>query len=765
MNRWIRAARWLGIACVFGVNGSAFAEDHLIENRRDVLIIDDTEWGDTYVGKYTEGNRLKLIADFDVTDTSDLTLTSGNAFVGYAGASSNNTVEVSLSNSTWQASSLNIGATNNSGNSVVVKDHGNLVVSGGVNILGVGNTLTLGSAGSLDVGTTFNASMDGFIYETGNTLKVRGELSGLDQVESNRTVNLIGSEARWNFGSNLFAVGGLSNSNNVSFEDGASASISHATLGAGGNYNAMDLSGIDTELTVNNLVIGAAGTMTNQMFVSDGARTHVLDALTIAGTGNSLQVTNGGWLEVEMDFNANMSGFELQTGGGLEAHRNLFMDGISNGVNVVLNGTNALWNRTGLTLNIGSSTNDGNNSLVVENGAQALADQFQMTGENNKLTIIKGGFVQIGQIQIGETNSIDNTVLIADGGNLVLEGLGSYIHDENSLTLINGGRLTVKEDFGAAIGWNTNATFYWRDGGILECQGEAPVFSEYNINDQFVERGTLFLRDGQILMLNGSNAAWTAGADNLHIGDLSSGNALIVTNGALVDVATMTMGDFAEGGDRNQIFISGSNSTIQVAGDVEIGGRTLDGEWVDGGSDNVLLITDGGALNTGGSLTVGGSNNSIALKGTDLSVAGGMVFHGEGQQLLIGSGSILTNGGLFELTGSEAKIIVSGTNSVLSTHNGMNLNGDNLLVCVTNVGLLANGGDLNIAGSNNLVAVASGGIIFNAGGMSVTGAGHNQLFVTGEATELTAQGDVTLAGTDISIDLLDGAMLTNSGAF
>ncbi len=647
---------------MLGASGNLFAqEDHLIENQRTNIIY-NTEWGDTYLGKYTDGNGLYV--------TNPATLTSkGNAYVGFLPSASNNTAWVSTGVSSWIIDgSLQIGGTNNAGNTVTVQDRGTIEIEG-LSILGAanGNTFTLGTNGTLYVKSDFNASMDGFIYEAENTLKVGGELSGLDNVEERRIVSLIGSNATWSFGGDLLTIGGLSDSNHVSFESGATVSVSNATLGAGGDYNSlaitggsifsvsnatlgaggdfnsMTLSDNGTAFSVNNLAIGSLATMTNELVISTGARTHILDSLTIQGAGNSLQVTNGGWLEVEMDFDATMAGFELQNGGGLEAHRNLTLDAITNGVRVVLDGENALWDRGGLDLNIGSTFTNGGNSLVVENGARAQGNQlnFGTSSAGNSLDVTTDGEVRVGTLIVGSGND----VAMEHGGNLIIEGGGSIL--DGNLSVTKGGKLTFESDYDLG----GDGTLYWQDGGILEAQGAAPIFNSMVVNGEYIEYGTLFLQRGQILVLNGSNATWNAAAHNLHIGDLSSGNALLVTNGANANVKSMTIGDFKEGGNDNLVLITGDGSEIRSFGDIEVGGRLLAGEWYNGGISNMITVGDGGTLTALGTLH---NRNTTGTSGLDIK-PGGVVdvqdyYQASGAYLNIYTDASGTNAGLLHAT-------------------------------------------------------------------------------------------------------------------
>jgi hypothetical protein len=629
MNKWIKVVSVPYIAIC--IAGSIQAQtDYLIENQRDVFILNNTSWGDTYIGKYTSDNDLLLVDNPAVINTNALKLTTGNAYVGYLGSASNNTVEISLSNSTWRATSLTIGATNNAGNLVTVSSNGTLEVESGIVISGAtnGNGLVLNQTGTLFVKSDFDASMEGFFYGTNTTLKIGGELSGLNSVESNRTVYLTGASATWALDGNQLTVGGLSGSNQVFV-----------------NNNAL--------VAVSNLVIGASGTTSNAFVIDTGARSVVYSNLSILGTGNSLQVTNGGWLEVEMDFDTSMAGFELQMGGGLEAHGNLMMDGISNGINVVLDGENAIWDRSGQSMNIGAATNGGNNSLTVQNDASALASNVTLGAfsDGNSLTIISNGLVQIDSIIIGATNSADNAVVVSDGGTLILDSTNSFINADNSLLFENGGKLVVEQDFRDAITWTNDGHFTWGYGGILEAHGEAPVFPGW-IDEQgnYIEDGRLFLNNGKTLILNGTNARWSASAFNLHIGDLSFDNQLIVTNGAEAFVNSASIGDFKEWGHNNHIIITGTNSLLDSASFVAIGGTMQGNQWVEGGISNSITVGNGGLLDVGTTLhnrnTTGTGGLAIKPGGV---VAAQDYYQANGAYLNIYTDASGTNSGLLSV--------------------------------------------------------------------------------------------------------------------
>ncbi len=599
----------IGLLCsanLIALTGTLQAQtDHYIENQRYVVGVSDVAWGDTYVGQSSSGNAMIVTNWINGATTNPITLS---------------------------VQSLQIGAASSLSNLVYIGEGGTLQIEDSVMVLGTnnGNALLLDNQGSLFVQSDFNAQMGGFLYASGANLKVGGEISNLDDVEGGLNFTLTGENASWNFGTNTLSIGTTSGSNSVTIA---------------GN----------SQMAIDNLSIGTIGTTSNSLVVTEGSRASIQSNITIQGSGNFLSVTNGGWLEVGMDFDAGMTGFDLGKGGGLIAHQALTLGSITNGSFIVLDGMHAVWDRTGLTMDIGSSTNANGNSLTVRNGANAYADQLNLGSFSgaNLLTITNNGTVQADNIQVGSTNTQGNAVRIADGGNLILNGTGSYINASNSISVVEGGKLTIMQNFGSALGWNNDAHFYWRNGGIIECFGAAPIFSSYRVNNEYTEYGTLFLQDGQILVLNGLGATWNAGSHNLHVGDLSSGNALILTNGATATVNSMTVGDFATGGHDNHVVVTGAGSTLTAINDIELGGRMLSGVWTDGGANNTITVGSGGTLSTLGTLynrNSSGTGGLLLEQGS--TVNAGNYYQANDAYLLYNLESIPTNAGLLQVTGT-----------------------------------------------------------------------------------------------------------------
>lgn len=138
------------------------------------------EWinkGELGVGASGSENKLRIYGGM---------VSNATGRVGQHAVANDNSVWVAGDGSTWNnAETLVIGHEENSGNSVVVSYGGEVIAQNGLEIKGVGNELSL-DGGRLTVGVNFDASIDGFHYESGSTLAVQGQVSGLPVLEAGR---------------------------------------------------------------------------------------------------------------------------------------------------------------------------------------------------------------------------------------------------------------------------------------------------------------------------------------------------------------------------------------------------------------------------------------------------------------------------------------------------------------------------------------------------------------------------------------------------
>jgi hypothetical protein len=570
MKKWITVTVSLAVLAL--ATRIQAQQDHLIENQRYVVGINDFSWGNTYVGKYTSGNGLILREYIHTGGTNQVTL---------------------------DVSSLQIGSPTNSGNYVDIYRGGTIEVANEIiiNAPGNGNRLTIHDQGTLFAQSDFNAQMSGFSYTPGGRLKVGGEISNLDNVEGGLQFTLTGESASWNFASTNLTIGASSDANIVAVSNMANIAIENISIGGGTN---------------------------NEFIVADNGRAYVQDSINILNAGNFVRVTNQGILEVDFDFDASV-GVEVQYGGILEAHKDLIHHGVTNGGTIIMSGSDATWlNRSGTFLYVGG-TND--NSLYVQNGA----------------TVRAGGLL------IGDFNTESNNVYVRDGGNLIIESGVVDSAPTNKLWVTDGGILTLEGD--ASIGG-----WVWGNGGIVEALAEAPVYAPVRVDGKYDEEGILFLQNGQILILKGPTASWTHSTHNLHIGDLSPDNHLIITNGGKALLNSVSIGDFKEGndgfegGNRNSILITGTNSFLDSTSYVAIGGTMDLGNWYEGGISNSITVDNAGKLLVGTTLH---NRNTTGTSGLHIK-PGGIVdaqdyYQADGAYLMVYTDATGTNSGLLRV--------------------------------------------------------------------------------------------------------------------
>ncbi|RKX37843.1 MAG: hypothetical protein DRP64_16655 [Verrucomicrobia bacterium] len=419
-------------------------------------------------------------------------------------------------------------------------------------------------------------------------------------------------------GGNLGITG---TSNLFTLTSGSLATIA-SNLTVGGENTTAELGG-DFTLGGDLSIAGITDSVTINGVASIGGN------LSITGTSNLFTV--GGTAKIMGDIDSN-TGIQFISGGTLEASHNVAMENIGGNGTMTLTGDQGRWTNNA---NIFVGAAEGGATLLVQSNALVKTDK----------------------IEIGSTTVAGNAVTLENGGKLILTGTGSYIHDDNSLTIGDGGWLTLENDALAAIQWGTNASFLWNSGGTVEYQGAADIFSRWIISgdDDYTEEGTLFLNGGQQMIINGSSAYWAAADHNLHVGDLSSDNTLVISNGAWAEVKSMSIGDFTEmGGNDNLVLISGAGTSVISLNHTAIGGTLLDGIWHEGGNGNVLRVEDGASFLSPGTLhnrnTTGTSGLEIA-SGAIVGVEG--YYQGAGAYLTIFTDSTGTNAGLLSANTAE----------------------------------------------------------------------------------------------------------------
>ena len=304
------------------------------------------------------------------------------------------------------------------------------------------------------------------------------------------------------------------------------------------------------------------------------------------------------------------------------------------------------------SMTVGANSTSSNNSvLVTGNGSVLNIGWGNLTiggaGSGNSLVISNGGSV-IGSSSsyctVGQSSSW-NRVTITGTGSVWQVAYTLYVgmHESNSLTVANGGRLVGQ-----------NCTVGYLSGG-----------------------------SNNAALVTGSGSVWSN--LSLDVGWEAGGNSLVISNGGTVVSSDLSAG--ADSGDSNQVVVTGNGSVLRIGWSLELGslgpghgcgnrlvisdgGQVIDGEGkVGNGSlsdSNTVLVAEGGSWQNN-TLTVGGlgTSNSVVVAGGSVSAT----------SLVIGSASPVCNN-LLELDGGSVVVTNSTHDAVLDVRYGqLTLNG------------------------------------------------------------------------------------------
>ena len=411
-----------------------------------------------------------------------------------------------------------------------------------------------------------------------------------------------------------------------------------------------------------------------------------------ASPGNQMTISNGGVV-------SNFSGY-IGYGAGQSADVN------ASNNSVLVTGAGALWNNGGnLCIGYGSTDSANNNQMTVSNGGIVSNVTgyigYTALAANNAATVTSAGALW--------NNSGDLNV----GGDAAARG-SSY----NRLTITNSGAVLV----------GGNATIYSPNGGITVSGGSLAVTNAAATGTIQVMKGSLILNSGTIsadslsitatnggasaMQFNGgtfishgstvnNGSAFVVGdtgggaafeaiggthsfANDLTIGNSSSGNSLLVSNAGQLSVAGNAYLGYNAGANNNSVLVTGSGSVWNVNGSLTVGNS---------GSGNRLTASNGSSVAFVGSLYIGynngANNNSVIVNGATLtenvlsgsySVNIGFTGNSSGNSLT------LTNGGILNYSGG------AGLSSV---YIGEGANDNNNSVTVTGPGSSWNLNDIH----------------------------------------------------------------------
>ena len=467
--------------------------------------------------------------------------------------------------------------------------------------------------------------------------------------------------------SNLYA--GLTNSGqSTNFLIGTNsyndAYVGYATNASG---NQVLVSGSTTVLSNSGATFVGYEGSGNSLTISNGAKVFGGDAYlsALGGSNNSVVISgegsewsNSGVIQVAKSLYADVAGTGTLTilSGGTLAASNLIISGATNSVGTVEVGLKGGTN-TNMILNVRMITfGDGTGSLGL-NQSDTLTIAGSITGATatNSYAMIQqygsGTTVLTGVSHTGTGYRVDGGQLRVDGGifDIVVSAGASpdelggprticvgNKHSGKSLVITNGGFV---HSFVTIVGTGT--------------QKNTDALTGTSNNWALITGGGSHLNAGE-----------------LFIGNVSSGNSLMISNGGRVDSSLFT--SIGASGSSNGVIIDGEGSLFSNARSLLLGSYSESNV----SAGNSILMTNGGGLFSGSATIASSSNsygNSVRVKGAgsfwrnsgDLILGDG----GSGNSIVIANGAtLLSSNSYISYTpgSSNNSVIVAGTGSVWS---------------------------------------------------------------------------------------------------
>lgn len=616
-------------------------------------------------------------------------------------------------------------------NNSFVRQTGNLVYNGTLNMASVGNVTDL--------------QVDGLRSITGTAT------INLSNTQANRFVAANGPGDQLTLGSDVTASGA-------------------GQLGAGTALALVNNGSIVASQAAGLLVETSAGVANNGVMRADGGPLQFRNVVIDSGSG-TIEAVNGSQVQLlngTVINNANFAassggvittvgGATVTLGGGtvsgpmtvannsflrltgdLTYNGALGMASVGNATDIQFGGARTLGGTATITLsntqanrlvalNAGGDSVDFGSSITVQ-GAGSIGAGGALAVVNNGSLIANAGAGMVLSTTAGATN---NALIRADGASFTVSGTQLTQGAGGVLDAINGGSLVLGN--GSLV---TGGTFSTASGG------QVAVTSGHTARIAGVtSTGTLNVHNNAVLELGGTLT--NNGAVNLqsvgNVTDLRAvGSQSILGNGTITlsnTTANRILG--ASGGDSLTL---GAGQTLQGAGQIGAGSNfnvTNHGTMRGHVSSALTFSSTGTVLNTG----------LVRADGGNVVVTGGTAF-GQGGAGVLGA----INGGIVTINGNA--VVSGGTLATADT--GLITTSGGQTATLAN---LTNAGTFNVANSSDLRLQ---GTITNTGTLNLRSAGN--------LTDLVMSGPVTLAGggvTDLSsttanriVALAPGAQLT-----
>ena len=342
-------------------------------------------------------------------------------------------------------------------------------------------------------------------------------------------------------------------------------------------------------------------------------------------------------------------------------------------------------------------------SVLVSALAFALANLIAPPAwaETGVTNIVNGGTTNYSSGYTVGTNGSFNALIVTNAGVMTVTGTNivgySATATSNSIWVTGAGSvLSNSAFFYVGRGGSFNQLIITNGGAVFGVSGYLGVQGGSSNNSALVT--------GPGSIWSNSSALW--------IGYTGSFNQLTIANGGQVvgSSAGAIIGARA-GANNNSVLVTGAGSVWNNSGNVSIG--------LPGNSGNQLIITNGGVVQTAGSLTLYANNMLLNTAGGSLYVGGNFDNQATNQAGNDFSGTTIFNGGGVTQRVEVASVYAtagpgSATNFYFGTFQlGDPATGSNAWVQLVNNRVNTAGGSNETLGANNLVVLAGSTLDWN----------------------------------------------------
>ena len=676
--------------------------------------------GSFAVGGVLKGRNISLQAQSGLTLSNDLTATGNLTLATASGGITQSTGQLTVTGSTTVTAGTSGITLNSTGNDFT----GAVSLTGGTTAIRDGGALTLGalstgaltvrSDGLLDLGQgivtgTLNANSGGFAVTQASGGGVRLKVTGTSTLAAG-IADITLMETANDFQGAITATGG------------------GVSLHSAGNLHLTAL----TQPGNRALVLEAAGTLTlpagttsidtgsAALTLSSGAAFATLDTLkggniTLKGITATLahDITASGNLDVR----ATAGGIN-QTGGRLSVQGTTLLSA-TGGTVVASRPLNSFQDAVTLA---------GTSAQVFGLGTLTLAGLTV-----NNLTAQSGGAMRLG------TGTLSGNLTATAGGAITQASGGLRVAGLAGLTA--SGPITLLD---AANDWTGSLTL---SGGAVQLKGSSGLaLNASSVNSLALTAGGAVTQGGALSVTGTASVDAGTSPVTLAHGSNQFGGALTLTGGA---TRVTAQGPLALG------VLNVGDLTLQSGGALQLGQGGIGGDLVASASGNV---TQGGALNVGGTASVQAGSASITLNNGGNHWGGAVSLTGGTTQLSSNAGLTLGTLAVGALTVRANGPLGLGAGTV-----GGALDADSQAGAITQAGALdvtgpatLHGGSLTLTQANNRWR----GVVHLAGGSAqVTGSGALRLGTLGTGS-LTA---ISTGPLDLGQGAVAGNLVADSG--